>query len=157
MATPSSILAWRTPGMEEPGGLLTVVLQSQTQLKRLSSSSQCSYLKNPMDRAAWQAVIHGVAKSRTQLRDSAHRRAYRHIISFFFSRNLTCWGSKTLSHKTSERSSLVTGPRLNSSPPEAKNLGIFYGSATTFQHHTYLFICEFIYLFIMFLLVLPHK
>ena len=30
---------------------------------------QYSCLENSMDRGAWQAVIHGVAKSRTQLRD----------------------------------------------------------------------------------------
>ena len=30
---------------------------------------QYSCLENPMDRGAWQATIHGVAKSRTQLRD----------------------------------------------------------------------------------------
>ena len=28
-----------------------------------------SCLENPMDRGAWQAVVHGVAKSWTQLRD----------------------------------------------------------------------------------------
>ena len=28
---------------------------------------QCSYLENSMDRGAWQAAGHGVAKSRTQL------------------------------------------------------------------------------------------
>ena len=33
MVTHSSILAWRIPGTEEPGGLLSVGLQSQTQLK----------------------------------------------------------------------------------------------------------------------------
>ena len=37
--------------------------------------------------------------------------------------------NKALSHKSSE-----TGPRLNSSPPEAKNPGIFHGSAATFQN-----------------------
>ena len=26
---------------------------------------QCSCLENPMDRGAWQAIVHGVAKSRT--------------------------------------------------------------------------------------------
>ena len=31
----------------------------------------------------------------------------------------------TLLHKSSERSSLVSGPRLNSSPPGAKNPGVF--------------------------------
>ena len=28
-----------------------------------------SCLENPMDRGAWQATVHGVAKSRTRLRD----------------------------------------------------------------------------------------
>ena len=32
MATDSSILAWRIPWTEEPGGLLSVGLQSRTQL-----------------------------------------------------------------------------------------------------------------------------
>ena len=40
MATHSSILAWRIPGTEEPGGLPYGVTQSRTQLKRLSSSSK---------------------------------------------------------------------------------------------------------------------
>ena len=39
MATHSSVLAWRIPGMEEPGGLPSMGLHSQTQMKRLSSSS----------------------------------------------------------------------------------------------------------------------
>ena len=50
MATHSSILAWRIPGTEEPGGLLSMgshrvygVAQSRKWLKRLSSSSSsCS-------------------------------------------------------------------------------------------------------------------
>ena len=33
--------------------------------------------------------------------------------------------NKTLLDKISERSSLVSGPGLNSSPPEAKNPGVF--------------------------------
>ena len=40
MATHSSVLAWRIPGMGEPGGLPDVYdAQSRTRLKRLSSSS----------------------------------------------------------------------------------------------------------------------
>ena len=31
------------------------------------NSLQCSCLKNPMDRGAWQAAVRGVAKSRTRL------------------------------------------------------------------------------------------
>ena len=42
MATHSSVLVWRIPGMAEPGGLLSVGSQSQTRLKRLSSSSSSS-------------------------------------------------------------------------------------------------------------------
>ena len=36
-ATHSSILAWRTPWTEEPGGLQSIGKQSQTQLKQLST------------------------------------------------------------------------------------------------------------------------
>ena len=39
MTTHSSVLAWRIPGMGEPGGLPSMGSQSWTQLKRLSSSS----------------------------------------------------------------------------------------------------------------------
>jgi len=40
MATHSSVLVWRIPGTEEPGGASVYrVSQSRTQLKRLSSSS----------------------------------------------------------------------------------------------------------------------
>ena len=45
MATHSSILAWRIPGTEEPGGLRSMgVAQSRTRLWRLSNSSSCSAL-----------------------------------------------------------------------------------------------------------------
>ena len=47
MATHSSVLAWRIPGMGEPGGLpSTGVAQSRTQLKRLSSSSSSTTVEN---------------------------------------------------------------------------------------------------------------
>ena len=39
MATHSSVLAWRIPGLGEPGGLPSMGSQSRTRLKRLSSSS----------------------------------------------------------------------------------------------------------------------
>ena len=35
MATHSSILTWRTPWTDEPGGLWSIGSQSQTRLKRL--------------------------------------------------------------------------------------------------------------------------
>ena len=43
MATHSSILAWRTPWTEEPGGLQSIELQSQTRLKRLSTHAGVLY------------------------------------------------------------------------------------------------------------------
>ena len=43
MATHRSVLAWRIPGTEEPGGLPSLESQSRTRLKWLSSSSSSSW------------------------------------------------------------------------------------------------------------------
>ena len=40
MATHTIILAWRIPWTEQPGGLQSMGLQSQTQLKQLSTHPQ---------------------------------------------------------------------------------------------------------------------
>ena len=37
-----------------------------------SNPLQYSRLENPMDRETWQATVHGVTKSRTQLNTQAH-------------------------------------------------------------------------------------
>ena len=39
---------------------------------------QCSCLKNPMDRGAWWAAVHGDAKSQTRLSDSCQNLRMRH-------------------------------------------------------------------------------
>ena len=95
MAAHSRILAWRIPWTEELGGLQATdrVTKSWTQLKRFSTAPQnintgflrifahtllyilekegmathSSILAQriPMDRKAWQATVHGVAKSQT--------------------------------------------------------------------------------------------
>ena len=44
------------PGLESPG-------------EGNGNPLQYSCLENPMDRGAWQATVHGVAKSQTQLSD----------------------------------------------------------------------------------------
>ena len=49
MATHSSILAWRIPWTEEPGGLQSIVLQSQTQLKQLSIHASFQDTTNSTD------------------------------------------------------------------------------------------------------------
>ena len=81
MATHSSTLAWKIPWTEEPGGLVIHwVTKSQTRLRDFTSLTslasyfyhwrrkwqplQYSCLENPMDRGAWQAMVHGVAESR---------------------------------------------------------------------------------------------
>ena len=42
---------------------------------------QYSYLENPMDRGAWQATVHGVAKSQTQLNDNTFMVSDQFILS----------------------------------------------------------------------------
>ena len=81
MATHSSVLAWRIPGMGEPGGLqsmgsLRVGHDWATSLSlSLSCIGEgngnplwCSYLENPRDQGAWWAAVSGVAQSRTRLK-----------------------------------------------------------------------------------------
>ena len=41
------------------------------------SPLQDSWLENPMDRGAWQATVHGVAKSQTRLSDFTHTHAHK--------------------------------------------------------------------------------
>ena len=78
MTTHSSIPAWRILWTEELGGLLSIALQSRTQLKGFSmhvcigegngNPLQCSCLENPRGRGAWWAAVYGVAQSRTRLK-----------------------------------------------------------------------------------------
>ena len=77
MATHSSTLAWRIPGMGEPGGLHHGIAESDTteQLHFHFSLScigeetgkplQHSCLENPRDVGAWWAAVYGVTQSRT--------------------------------------------------------------------------------------------
>ena len=77
-ATHSSILAWRIPWTEEPGGLLSMGSHSQIRQKQLSMHAcigegngdplQYSCLENPKDRGAWWAAVYRAAQSRTRLK-----------------------------------------------------------------------------------------
>ena len=44
---------------------------------------QYSCLRNPMDRGAWQATVHGVAKSQTQLSDFIHSLTHSLCLTYF--------------------------------------------------------------------------
>ena len=82
MAPHSNTLAWRIPGMEEPGRLQSMGLQSRTRLSDFTftlhfhftlscigegngNPLQCSSLENPRDGGAWRAAVYGVAESDT--------------------------------------------------------------------------------------------
>ena len=54
-------------------GILSLVLSA---LEGNGYSLQCSCLENPMERGAWWAAVHGIAKSWTCLSDSTHRLHY---------------------------------------------------------------------------------
>ena len=98
-ATHSSILAWRIPGTEEPSGLLSMgshrVGHNWSDLVAAAAAAdkesagpgfdpwvgkipwkrgngyplQYSCLESSMDRGAWQATVHGIAKGWTRLSD----------------------------------------------------------------------------------------
>ena len=124
------------------------VAKSQTQLHFHFSLScigegngnplQCSCLENPRDGGAWWAAVYGVAQSWTGLKQLSSSSGYisnwrlaRGVLflspSDAYVRSFVCllYSLIKLLHKSSEWSNLVSGPRLNSSPPEAKNPGIF--------------------------------
>ena len=84
MATHSSILALRIPGMEEPGGLLSMgshrVGHGWSDLAAAAAADinpdegdgtplQNSCLENPMDGGAWHTAVHEVTKNQTLLSD----------------------------------------------------------------------------------------
>ena len=69
--------------------------------RRVSSPLQYSCLENPMDRRAWQAIVHRVAKSWTLLKWLSMHSCWLSCISFcikllssaFFSKGMICIGS----------------------------------------------------------------
>ena len=81
MATHSSILAWKIPWTEEPGGLQSKGSQNFetccqiylylvfTTRKGNGNPLQYYCLESPMDGGAWWATVHEVARSRTRLSD----------------------------------------------------------------------------------------
>ena len=77
MATHSSVLAWRIPGMGEPGGLPSTESDTTERLHFHFSPSctgkgngnplQYSCLENPRDGGAWWAAVYRVGHDRSDL------------------------------------------------------------------------------------------
>ena len=79
MAPHSSILAWKIPWMEEPGGLQSMgVTKSRTLLSDFTFTfhfhalekemATHSCLENTREGGAWWAAVYGVAQSQTRLK-----------------------------------------------------------------------------------------
>ena len=51
--------------------------------KRNGNLVQCSCLENPMDRGAWQAIVHGVARVRHDLATKPPPPLFKHIIAVY--------------------------------------------------------------------------
>ena len=102
MATHCSILAQRILWTEEPGGLPSMGLHSQTRLKQLSMHAriekgngnpfQYSCLENPRDRGAWWTAIYGVAEldmTEATQQQQLVRKAMTNLDSVLKSRDIT--------------------------------------------------------------------
>ena len=62
----------------DPGDMGSIPGSGRSPGGRHSNSLQYSCLENPMDSGAWQAIVHRIATSHTQLKQ-LHIRAYKHI------------------------------------------------------------------------------
>ena len=115
MATHSSILTWRIPGTEEPGGLPSMGLQSRTRLKQLSSSSSrdntCSqrceekgtlvpcWWEYKLVQSQWKILWRFLQKLKIELPyDPAIPLLgiYPKVMLFFECAKIPCWASETL-------------------------------------------------------------
>ena len=74
MAPHSSTLAWKIPRTEEPGSIPGL---GRYPGEENGNPLQYFCLENPMDRGAWQAAVHWVAKSQTRLSDFTHTHTHK--------------------------------------------------------------------------------
>ena len=75
MATHSSVLDWRIPWTEEPGGLQSTGLQSRTSLKRLSTHTQL--INNPVLASGVQVLASVIHIQGSILKIFSHLACYR--------------------------------------------------------------------------------
>ena len=108
MATHSSVLAWRIPWMEKPVGLQSM------------GSHRVGHDWSDLVVVVVVVVYNLIANTSKGVLFSAPFWCLCQKLSLS-----PLYFNKTLLHKSSERSSLVSGPGLNSSPLGAKNPGVF--------------------------------
>ena len=102
-ATHSSVLAWRIPGMGKPGGLRSMGSHRVGHDWSDLAAAWCLILEEdpathssilawriPMDRGAWQATVHWVAKSQTRLKrlSSSSREIGRYVCMYLWKQSL---------------------------------------------------------------------
>ena len=101
MSTHSSILAWKIPGMGEPGGLPSMGSHRVTDGQKvpfpagLLRPDALSCLENPRDGGAWWAAIYGVAQSWMRLKRLSSSSSSTHHLSpeafeFCFTATMPC-------------------------------------------------------------------
>ena len=64
---------------------------------------QCSCLENPMDRGAWWATVHRVARSQTRLSDLAHMDPLQCETGLYLGLTQSCWKWNFQAHKSIHR------------------------------------------------------
>ena len=103
---------------DSPGKNIGVGCHFLLQCMKVKSESDVTQssltLSDPMDYSLPGSSVHRIFQARVLEWGAI---AFSALYPLYF--------NKTLLHKSSERSSLVSGPGLNSSPPGAKNPGVF--------------------------------
>ena len=110
-------LPWGSPGKNTGVGC-HFLLQCMKVKSESEGAQSCLILSDPMDCSLPGSSIHGIFQARVQeWYSSTTRQLPLPSPPLYF--------NKTSLHKSSVWSSLVSGPGLNYSPPEAKNPNVF--------------------------------
>ena len=76
--------------VREPHNNLQIAIYIHTKGEGNGNPLQYSCLENPMDKGAWKAIIHGVTKSQTWLKNS-HTHTHTYILSHIISSSYWWW------------------------------------------------------------------
>ena len=104
---------WDSPGKNTGVGC-HFLLQCMKVKSESEVIQSCLTLHDPMDCSLPGSSVHGIFQERVL-----------ELVAIAFSMLSPLYFNRTLLHRSSEGSSLISGPQLNSSPLEAKNPGVF--------------------------------